>query len=237
MRSLVKITAILTVTMAVAACGGGGMHGENQPPAPALETLVTTGLPGLDGHITEVPAFSGNLSVNVAQPSFPLLAVGETDGGGIHSIFKGFVSFDLSAVPAGAVIESATLNVHLLSAGGEVLGPLFGGAVMEHVTLDGALDEADYDAPSLTGQYVGGNDSPTFLIQDEAPGYKSADITNEVRADVTAGRNVTSLRLRMRVLGSDADGAADVLRLGAFEADDVSNERRPYLLIRYMLPE
>jgi hypothetical protein len=124
---------------------------------------------------------------------------------------------------------------------GEVLGDnvfrpgLFGNIVMEHINMGTGLDEADMLTPSLSGELVGGDASPTFLADNATLELKTADIRDEVQRDLDDGRTRTSLRLSFEQTRiTDDDGELDAANFIGFE-DFLGNIQpsRARLLIRY----
>ena len=246
--SFLRPLPLVVFILALAACGGGDGGNDNNDnndgndnngDNPSVETLIATGIAGLDG--TVVGEGGGGTQVTQAAPG-TFIAVGEFDdtGAALNNLAQGFVSFDLSDLPSGAVVQSATINVRVFQIRGDSLPGLLGGVIMEHVTLGGSLDLTDFDAPPIGGAPIGGpipNATELIADDDTTDGFKSADITDAVQTDRTAGRNITSIRLRSTVLGSDGDDKADVVMVFAFDPNDTANEARPFLEIEYTVPE
>ncbi len=222
-----KYIAMTFILLVVTACGGGGGGGGE-----TLE-LNAQGLPGFDGTI-RLESDTGLCEID-SIPNF--VTVGEDGNLAKFITFFGFITFDISAVPTGATIVSATLRIEM----GEVLGDnvfrpgLFGNVVMEHINMGAGLDEADMIAPSLSGELVGGDASPTFLADNATLELKTADIRDEVQRDLDDGRTRTSLRLRCeQTQVTDDDNLFDTAGFVGFEDFDGNIQpNRARLLIRY----
>jgi hypothetical protein len=220
-----SVALICLVAVALSACGGGGGDGREG------QLLVATGLEGLDGTI-RLDSVTGFCEVDAVG-----LLVGETDGTQKFTTYWGFVTFDISALPAGADIRSATAHVFVNGfAGDNIFGAgLFGNVVMEHIDIGASLDPADMTSPSLSGELVGGDASPTFLVTEASVGFKIADVTAEVQVDQAAGRPRTTLRLSFQATQvTDGDLAGDFVGFARFDPLSPDNElSRPFLEILF----
>ena len=99
--------------------------------------------------------------------------------------FRGLLTFDLSAIPAGSRILSAQLTVVQMLVDGDpyATGPM----LVDHVDLGGSLGATDFDSAPLTA-FIGA------LANDSFIGAKTMNTTAAVQADVDAGRAATSFR-------------------------------------------
>ena len=236
-----RSVTILILGMALAGCGGGAADGPKESEDERL--LVATGLEGLDGTII-LNSQTGSCEIDAVASG---AVAGESEGSDKFITHWGFVTFDISQLPAGAEVRSATANLFMLESDGDnIFGSgLFGNVVMEHIDLGATLDEPDMLAPPLGGELVGGDASPTFLAATPALGYRAVDVTTEVLRDVDDGRSRTTLRLRCQVVrATDADLLDDQAVFAIFDPDDPDDppaipnrEVRPFLEIRYVESE
>jgi len=228
--SLASRPTALVLLLLLAACGGGGGGGGDDG-----TLFVAVGAGGFDGTIQLDT--QANCEIDAVTP---FIRVGESEKPGIFTTYWAFVTFDISGLPAGATILSATANVRL----GEVVGDnvfapgFFGNVVMEHVDIGPFLSAPDdMTTPSLSGQLVGGNATPTFLAENANLEFKSADIKAEVERDIADGRTRTTLRLSCQVTqATDGDLAEDEARFFPFDPADTTNQERPFLVIRFSEP-
>ncbi|MEO8184487.1 MAG: Ig-like domain-containing protein [Deltaproteobacteria bacterium] len=141
--------------------------------------------------------------------------VGDSSNG--NSTYRGFVTFDLSSLPAAIQdVSAAELRMsidNILAAPFTTLGTLG----VEHVSFD-VIDLTAFSAAAL-GSFIG--------ITDSAAGgdVLRADVLEAARQDV-AERERSQYRLRFTV-NSDNDGNADMVELNC------SSER---LVLTYLLP-
>ena len=100
---------------------------------------------------------------------------------------RGFYSFDISAIPAGSAVTSATLQLYQLSISG---GPYdLGNLIADHVDYGTTLDVADFAAAPLLSNI--GTVSTNANVE-----AKSLVVTARVQNDVTAGRPRSQFRIR-----------------------------------------
>jgi hypothetical protein len=115
--------------------------------------------------------------------------------------YRVFYSFDLTALPPGGTIGSATLRLYQESVQGNPYGEL-GNVVVDHLDYGAALDSADFDAPALTSN-IGTLSSNANLE------YKSLVVTSRVLADIAAGRPRSQFRIRFSGNDGNNDGSND----------------------------
>lgn len=134
--------------------------------------------------------------------------------------FRGFVRFDTSGLPPGAVIVTATLRLHQTTVDGDPYGK-FGPLHVDHVDFLGSLDGGDFAGGTLAAD-VG------VLATTATLGYRSLDVTSRVAADRAAGRTTSDFRLAFGgALGGDA--VTDMAYFGSL----VVPGEEPQLVIGY----
>jgi hypothetical protein len=188
--------------------GGGGV----------VDTTVTATCPpigALDGFVDETGF--------VAATGFLGIMVGDNAQG--HTA-QGFLTFDLSALVPGAVIDAATLEVGQYAISGAPYADL-GSIWLDHVELGGTLVAADWGNTALDGNFA-------LLSSTSALGTLRADVKDQVQADVHAGRTRSSFRLGFTAL-TDGDGVMDVAHLQDAE-DAAGSGVLPTLIVRFAGP-
>jgi hypothetical protein len=188
MRSLRLGPAAL---LALAACGGGGAGGTSLfVHETTLAPYQEYGLPGPD----ELPVFPGFL-------------VGEelTFFSFYH---RGFCRFDVTALPAGAQIESATLRVERTSVQGDP-GTL-GVIRIDDVAGEGQFlfGPTAYNGPALVTGFT--TLDPPDVVVPNLPVHYTADVTGRLQAALDAPRTRFNLRMRFD-LDSNGDLLSDYL--------------------------
>jgi len=204
--TVVVAGSFLVLGAVAAGCGSSGSSGS----APVTVTLFSD--PGLDGT-----AGTLNFSSSAGLP---------TAGDNGAQAFQGFVSFDLSTLPPGAVVISATVTVAQVFVFGDPYAD-HGVVVLDHVDYGDVLDSSDYGTPSLTAD-VG------VASSDSSIGATLIEATAEVAADLAAARTRSQFRLRFSLLDTDGDATADQ---ALFEDGEDSNGSGmvPTLEVTYQL--
>jgi serine/threonine protein kinase len=186
-------------------------------PIPTSQTFISLAVE--DGHIIQ-----GDGGGQQVFDDLSLLQVGEGAANGSHA--KGFLSFDTSAIPLGATIVSATLQLYQVEAAGSMRN-------MGTLQADIAPPEGFGGDPALTGSDLGATAVSLNVIPPTTGTgngrWLNADLLeNGLRALNRHGR--TQFRLYF-TLPNDNDNAQDWLRFAAGDADDET--LRPRLVILY----
>lgn len=185
-------------------------------PATSEQTLVS--LAGQDGHVIQ-EAGTGRLTV-FDGPEIQV-GEGETDA----RQYKGFLSFDTSAIPAGAVIETAVLRLTFSDRSGTItnLGPLqVDMAPYAGFGASANLENDDFSANATVFRIA-------TLSGLEASGQVEGSL-DESGLQLLNRQGATQFRLYF-TLPNDSDGVEDWVRFWAGEAPDESV--RPQLLVVY----
>lgn len=166
-----------------------------EPPAalPEEHTVPLFSIVGEDGYVMQDG--STNINPNVGDR-------------GTDEAIQAFLSFDISGIPAGATIKSASLD---LSTGDE-LGDPFDGLGLMRVYNDqyGNLGAEDFTPGFPTGaMYTYGSRPMAPFV---SPG-DSATMVSWIQAQVNAGALRFQVRLQFQKY-TDGDGQVDCLRLG-----------------------
>lgn len=216
-----RVLWALVLVPLLAACGGGG-GGDDEEDAGGVLTLAIESTAALDGGIT----FNGNASVNFgSSASTPLVGDGAFQAGGGTLIYNGLWSFDLSGLPAGALVQSATLQLYQASSSGDPIDA-FALARLDHVNFGGVFPTTN-SVNALTLDFA-------QIADLNTNGAKQVDATTEVAADLLAGRTRSQFRMRMAIQ-TDNDGQSDwcVMMDQETPADPAL---RPQLIIEYTTP-
>ncbi len=223
-------------------------------PSQAAGSLDTVAIADVDGEVDEGDKNNNTLTVNIqivepeAQPETVTI---RSDGGldgyvvndgsvntteriivGNGSIItptgelaaRGFLSFDLSAIPQGAVIQSASLRFYQEKVEGNPYGKL-GSFVIEHVAYGDALTADAFIAPTIASM------TPSQQPSEGAV-YDLGDslIASWVQTALDMGR----FQLRLRFTSeTDGDGAEDWIAItpgGSF----VGSTHAPQLTVTYI---
>ena len=190
-------------------CGSGG--GDDGP--------VTVGLgsdPALDGWVES----DGTVSTAGGGP-----LVGDFDAFQPNVGYRQFFSFSLAGIPAGAVVTSATLQLHQQFSVGDPFAN-HGVVVVDHVDYGAALDAADYGGNTLTAN-VG------TIAPDTVNGVRTLDVTSRVQADLAAARTRSQYRVLWSVLDTDNDGVNDYVQFTDAENSINGLGTVPVLLVTY----
>jgi hypothetical protein len=176
-------------------------------------TILSTA--ALDGHVHS----TGNAQVGVNY----YVAYGDyADAQGPVSGVRGFVSFDITTIPAGATVQEATLTLFQKSTVGSPFADL-GSNVVDHVVYGLVLEAGAYSRSGL-------GDAIATFPPDLTPGPKTVVVTSAVATDVGA-RPQCQFRLRFTT-ESDNDGQSDSIAYYS-SGQATSEDQRPRLVVTY----
>lgn len=170
--------------------------------AQAEVTVVLLSEPLLDGIVTGAGSTATNLDISAGNGQ-------ADDQDPSRSVVRGFFSFDLSGIPAGATIHGGELRLYQAQVEGDPYAKL-GVLMLKTVDYGDSLDSGDFQAAELG--------SVTLGRQTAAGWYSvsSAEIATWVQERLAAGRSRIQFRLQF-VVEEDGDGLVD---LAKFEPGD-----------------
>lgn len=158
------LTALLVVLLT--ACGGDG---DSYPTGVTLNSTQ-----GVDGFITS----SGSVL------TWTQAMVGDTF---VDTGVRGFLSFDISSIPPGSNIISATLRNYQEAVLGTPYTDL-GNIIVDHLDYGANLDAADYNLAAL-------QDNIGTLSNNASIEFKTLDVTARLQDDINNGRARSQYRM------------------------------------------
>ena len=186
----------------------------NGGPGTGADTTVNIlSTPTLDGYAGSNGASGTALAQGLTGDLLSLASVG----------FRQFYSFDISAIPSGSTIVSATVRLHQGGTAGSPYG-LLGNVLLDHVDYGAVLEAADYAVPALS--------TPGTLSTNTTLEYKQLAVTAQVQADITASRTRSQFRLRFSTADFSNNGLSDHVEFTDAEAPG----NNPVLIVRYRAP-
>jgi hypothetical protein len=200
-------------------------------PASWYANLPTVARVDVDNDVTESDETNNELQVNVQvipPPDVTVTLYGQAaldgfqanNGGGNTSadirfgngnmvgspsyelVVRGFMSFDLSGIPASADIKSIELRFFQVQVTGSPYAKL-GNPLLKHVNYGSSLENADFDTPELASAILSPRTSPGqwYIIT-------SGTLADWIEQDLAAGRTRFQGRLQFST-ETDGDGSQD----------------------------
>lgn len=218
------LPAVAFLLFSLGACGGGGgSGGPAVPPLPSPpQQAVILGTPSMDGYI---------VAGVQAGPSFAIpaggLFVGDADAlNSAPSPTTAYLSFDISGIPAGSTIISATLRVYQLGNTGSP-GTL-GDVRTIHIDYGPTFEVGD-----LTSLIV--SQASQVIATNVTSGWREADVMKEVEIDLARSSPRAQFMLSPETNTTNNNGVDDAY---AFEDSDNTSSTgfRPELVIVYTAP-
>ena len=154
----------------------------------AATTVTLKSNPSLTAYMTS----SGSFVAGGAQ-----IMVGDTT---VNTGVRGFLSFDISTIPPGVNILSATLRVYQEGFNGTPYTDL-GTVNVDHLDYGSTLDAGDYSAAALQGNVGALSNNTTIEL-------KTLDVPSSVQNDITMSRIHSQYRMLFPV-STDNDGVED----------------------------
>lgn len=175
-RTLPCLVALASaLLLALPSCGGGS--GKSSEPIQTTLTFVAE--PTVTGYISELTP--GSLYMVVPDD------VPKAGDDGSNNPIRGFVRFDISSLPQGTRIITADLVMTQGPALGTPYASLGGTLKLDHVELGTNLDDADWQANSLSIDFA-------TLSMDASLGTRTVPVGQQVALDVASQRATTDFR-------------------------------------------
>lgn len=133
---------------------------------------------------------------------------------------RGFLTFDLSTIPAGKTIRTAKLKVIQSAVTGSPFSDL-GTLVVDHLVFGNTLDSADFGQSALGSAFATLSDSAGL-------GNRLANVFQQVKADLQAGRTVSQFRVRFSLRDGDTDAINDNVKL-----NDIDDDPSPIIILTF----
>jgi hypothetical protein len=183
--------ATLTGSLA-AACSsssyGSGPSSNNDRSDTVMVAAEQTGFVESGAGVQAIASPGSDVRVGDDAARDPLIAV------------RGFVGFDLSKLPGGIQVQSATLVATQCAVSGSPF--TLGNVVVDHVTYAVPFDTTVFAASAIASQ-VG------TLSTDESIGARSVSVTSSVASDIAAQRTSSQFRLRMSTSDDAGNGPSN----------------------------
>ena len=140
-------------------------------------------------------------------------------------VIRGFLSFDLSGIPATADVQSIQLRFYQVNVTGTPYAKL-GNLLIKHVDYGSALDSAAFGTPELHSGTLSPHTGPGQWYTITA-----STIGDWIESDLSAGRNRTQFRLQFSS-ETDGDGVQDTISFESGE-NSLGTGNVPQLTITY----
>jgi|GEM_PF-3463033 len=213
-RGARRLLALFALVLPVAACGGGGGGGGNLDLTATLPIL----LDNRTGTLTSVPE-----TFNVAAYGGHV-ALGDDFAFGSDHDTRGILTFDLAALPPGAVISSAIVRLAARVNSGNPYA-VHGLPLVDHVFVTGSdISAANFSGTTITAGHAL---FPTFT----GAAFQQAqfDVTGPVRADFEGGQPDTSFRVYF-AQSPEANSQDDIVFIQVSTTDPAL---RPIVVVTY----
>jgi hypothetical protein len=176
-----------------------------------------------DGYVVNhsgnsADAFTSGLSVFMGDD--------DASSGQSNDVARGFYSFDLSTIPAGAAIGSAVLRLFQCSVTGAPYTTL-GNVIADHIDYGTTLDGAEFDLGPLQAN-IG-----TLSPATPDVGFQTVTVTSSVAADVVALNPRSQFRTRFSVADGNNNGVDDFVRWSDAEGTCGTPDQLPQLILLY----
>src|SRR3972149_1950355 len=179
-------------------------------PTPTILTMTLSAASSLDGFQSNNGG--GNTTIEIRA------------GRNSNLVTRGFVSFDISSIPAGKTIDQATLRLYQTSITGNPYG-VGTSLKVDHLDYGSSFENADYNASSISSSF--GTLTSNAVIE-----WKDLDVTDRLKNDISNSRSRSQYRLHFATETQGGDVTGD---FAYFEAANNSNGtgNTPQLFIRY----
>lgn len=151
----------------------------------------------LDGYQTSSANGSATAEIKIGRSS--------------SGVSRGFLSFDLSQISTGTSINKITLRIFQQGTTGS---PYKVGSdiKVDHLNFGSTFEPSDYSTSSISSSFA-------TISSNPAPGWKEADVTQNVKGDLTAGRSRSQFRMHFALEQAGGGTTGD---FALFESGDNS---------------
>ena len=182
-----------------------------QSPTPQLRTKIINSEPELDGFRT---------SINTGNDAKEIVV-----GRNKNYVSRGFLSFDITQIPDGAIVNEARLRIFQNSISGN---PQKAGIIIkvDHLTFGDNLDLSDYGMPAISSGFA------NLELTGSTGAWKETEVTGKVRDDLANARSHSQFRLHFQTELTRGTEEGDFV---FFESSDNTNKtgNLPELVINY----
>src|SRR5271165_3391397 len=193
-RKFFVVTALGTVAVTLAGCPGTARM--TSPP----NGIITDTIQSASLQTGSIYVGEGSGAAAVAYPGTDVL-VGDQDALLNGTAVRGFVGFDISALPKGITIRQATITATQCAFSGFPFDNL-GDVVVQHMTYAVPFDTTAFFANPIDASVDTLSDTTTL-------GPRTITVTSSVSADVAANRTSSQYRLSMSSTDYNGDGVSD----------------------------
>lgn len=139
-------------------------------------------------------------------------------------IIRGFVSFGIGDIPEGATIKKATLKLYQV----QLLGNPFSAGLrvmLDHLDYGDTFENADYNTPSISTSFA-------TLSDSVGAGWRTIDVTDQVRNDLENDRERSQYRLHMAVENTGGTITGDYVYFES-QNNSLGTNNTPQLVVEY----
>lgn len=180
------------------------------PTVPILKTKILSSIAALDGFRSSNGGGNATLEIRSGRNS--------------NLVTRGFITFDISDIPSGAGIQSATLRLYQADIEGNPYD--VGGSIkVDHLTYGDSLDNTDYASPALSSSFV-------TLTSNAIKEWKDADVTEKLKDDVANARSTSQFRIHFQTETTGGDVTGDFAYFEAKE-NNQGTGNTPQLVVKY----
>jgi len=145
-------------------------------------------------------------------------------GRNVNLVTRGFVSFDITGIPAGATIEKATLRLYQAKIIGDPYG-VGSSLKVDHLDYGDSLGNEDYSAGSISSSF-------TTLTANSTLEWKDVDVTDRLKDDIANGRSRSQYRTHFAIENQGGDVTGDFTYFeSANNSEGTGNT--PQLVVKY----
>lgn len=155
-------------------------------PTPVIKTMTLSATASLDGFRSSNGGGNDGLDIRA--------------GRNVNLVTRGFVSFDITGIPASATITEATLRLYQTKTIGNPYG-VGGNLKVDHLDYGTSLDDPDYGTASLISNFA-------TVTTNASVEWKDVVATDQFKNDRSASRTRSQFRIHFtsEVTGGDVTG-------------------------------